>query len=301
MDKLDTIFNSQVAFQKLRNLFVESLSIEDTKEISLLLYGEIADILRCIGWKALRADKTDIIQSNLHVELIDILKYWLVLANMWGLTPDKIVEVFNSKSEVVAQRWMQQLDLNLKDKPIICVDIDGVLCDYLDTWFRFLGANKIAFSDKRIDSLDLSRTLEHPEDYPRLKALFRESGQKRGAVVIYGAAEFLKSLSDKYNIVIVSARPVKQYQRIYSDTIEWLSKNGLKYSALVFEEDKREWVINHADTVAFCVDDDPNQAMKLANVGIKVYLLSTPYNQGIEHPNITRVLQLVNILEKEGL
>lgn len=127
------------------------------------------------------------------------------------------------------------------------------------------------------------------------KGEFRESGIKRDALVINGASQMLQTIAKKYKVILLSSRPYKQYRRIFADTIEWLRKNQLYYDALFFEEDKREWVYSHYDKIAFCIEDDPNQVVKIANSGIKVFMPLYQYNNFIEHPNVIKVESIKDI------
>lgn len=299
-DKLDLIFDDQAAFEHYVKDFKQMFSVADTKELILCMHSELDEVLGELNWKKHRIEDKNIITSNVYEELIDILKYWLVLAQIWGLGPEKIVEEYFRKSLVVRQKWGQEHSPSLSTDKIVCVDIDGVLCNYPATWLRFIKTNfpgKLILEDSsKITSLDLSRTLKNPSEYKNLKNLFRESGVKREAIVNVGAKEFLISLSKKFKIVLVSARPVQIYRRIYADTIEWLRNNELYFDFLVFEEDKRSWALTHKTQIEFCVEDDSEQAIRLATYGLRVYLLDCPYNRDVKDvENLTRIYSLGEI------
>jgi uncharacterized HAD superfamily protein len=240
--------------------------------------------------------------SNVQAELTDLLKYWLVLANVWGMTPEAIVDSFHAKNRVVEQRWAQEMNQQT-GKPIVCIDIDGVLCDYVSTWERFLDGNKILYHRDPLPygSPDIALRLGLDiKRYPELKHRFREEGWKKDADVIDGAQDFLQAISAQYHIVIVSARPALEYQRIYADTIDWFHSNGLKYDSIVFETDKREWVLKNKDRIEWVVEDDPVQASRIAMSGVKVFLLDKEYNEDLEHPNIVRVYHLLDIYKNDA-
>jgi len=38
-----------------------------------------------------------------------------------------------------------------------------------------------------------------------------------------------------YEIIILSARPVKEYPKLWGDTLEWLKKNKIVYDAVFFQ------------------------------------------------------------------
>lgn len=73
----------------------------------------------------------------------------------------------------------------------------------------------------------------------------------------------------------------------------WLNKNKLKFDSVSFcSEDnvKRDKLMGCLkNKVDVMIDDKPDVALFLAQNGIKVILLDTKYNQGLEHENIIRV------------
>jgi uncharacterized HAD superfamily protein/NTP pyrophosphatase (non-canonical NTP hydrolase) len=299
LDKLDEMWAAQDAFQIKRGLFNGDNLISETKEITLALLSEASGILQCIDWKPHRIARGSLPESNIQEEIIDVLKYWLIMARLHGMTPDSILEEFNKKTDVIQHRWDEEFLLDLSDSKCIAVDLDGVLCDYVGTWFKFCDEKGIEYDQNRLNykSLDLAAGLKDPTAYPQWKHLFRNAGWKAKADVMPGAQQFLRHFKERgYKIALVSSRPYRQYRRIFPDTIEWLQKNELPYDALIFEENKREWVQKNAGAVLFMVEDDPDQALKMATFGINVYLMGTAYNKRAKHSKITRIVDLAEVI-----
>tara|TARA_Y100000310_G_scaffold341182_1_gene439515 strand:+ start:7412 stop:8338 length:927 start_codon:yes stop_codon:yes gene_type:complete len=295
----DAIYESQKAFQIRRGLFLGEEPQKETKDLALALHSEVSEILNCITWKAHRAIDGTLSHSNVKEEIIDIFKLWMVLANVWGLDPKELEELFYEKSDVVQQRWEQELVLDLGTDTCFCIDLDGVLCDYVKTWIFFLQNEGVETSYYIDDytSLDFSVYLEDPTQYANLKRKYRETGWKRKAEIDPFAEYFMNKLAATgKKIAIVSARPEKEYRRIFSDTIQWLKKHNLPYDAVIFEHDKRNWVIENAPLVEFAVEDNPSNALSLARYGIKTYLVDKPYNREAEHENIIRVESLHSLV-----
>mgnify|MGYP001572383819 CR=1 FL=1 len=299
MDSFELVFAHQKAYQRYRNRFLGEDKIADSKELALLLHSEITDLLDGLGWKPHHLARDKVLLSNVKEGIVDIFKYLLILSNVWGMNTEDIVQEYFRKSSVVEQRWKQDFELNLKSAKCVCVDIDGVLCDYVATWLRFLQEKNIAIKEHVPNTLDLSATLYYPNQYPSLKNEFRESGQKANAIIVDGAKELLQFFNaQQYTIVLVSARPAHQYQRIYADTIEWLKKNQLFFDALFFEADKRDWVVNNVQNVAFCIEDSPEQVLRLSRLGLFVFVPNREYNKDVSGENIYRVETLYEIIEK---
>lgn len=302
MDKLKEILEYQKAFQLQRGKFSGENKVEETKELVLWTHTELSELLNALQLKAYtKNDDSNINLSNIKDEIIDIFKFNLMMMNVWEMDSDSVIEEFYRKSLVVEQKWEQALDVKLKDNNCVCVDIDGVLCDSIRTWIDFLQSDTFVDVQSIITAnhlfLDFSDYLSKDSRhlYNSLKYNYRESGVKRNAFVMPGAFEFLEKCKQSYQIVIVSARPVQRHRRIYPDTIEWLKQNNLHYDAIFFEDNKRSWVLSNVEKVKFCIEDDPTQALKLANVGIEVFLLNQPYNKEVSHQNIRRVDALKEI------
>lgn len=291
MDKIQELLAHQKAFQTQRKKFDGINQTEDTKEIILWMHTELSELLEALNVKVYSKDIPSPSESNVKDNIIDLFKFNLMLMNEWGMDSDEVVEEFYRKSRVIEQKWTQAQDVVLQDGNCICIDIDGVLCDLISTWKEFLNFQGISPVRENQELLDFSEYLDddHRLKYDLLKSEFRSSGRKRNALVYPTVSDTIKELSKKYQILIVSARPVDKYRRMYADTIEWLEMANIKYDSLIFESKKRDWVLKHQEKIVFCVEDDPNQALSLANVGIQTFLIDREYNMGITHENITRI------------
>lgn len=278
--------------------------VDKTKEYSLMMVDEIMEMLRETNWKTHRKDKVYTIESNIKEELIDTFKYWLSIMVLWGFTPEDFIEEYQRKSSVVEQRYKQEKQLDFKSNKVVGVDIDGVLADYPDCFINYV--NDKVGTDFKVEDLNQYNLYEAITDIPTevmkgLKHDFRKSGELKKVGVLSGAKKFLKTLKDKgYKIVLLSARPYKEYRRIFADTKEWLDKNDLIYDAILWDEDKLNRLIREfgEDNVSFFVEDNLKNANSISK-STKVYLLDKSYNQGKTDKNISRVVNLKEVLEYE--
>lgn len=283
---------------------------ELTKEYCLLINDELMEFLRETNWKVHRKGYGDgrFIVSNMMEEWIDIFKYWLSLGQLWGFTPEDLIQEYYRKSAVVEQRYEQETQLEFEAGKVAGVDIDGVLAQYPEGFLDFvngkLGTN---YTAEGLKEYNLYEAFDIPVPImEQLKDEFRSTGRKRHLPVIPGAKEFLETLRAKgYQIVLLSARPYKQYKRIFADTQEWLKKNQLPYDAILWDENKCVKLLREfgQDTVSFFVEDHLGQANDVARLGCKVYLLEKSYNQGATRGGIIRVRDLehlTEILKMEG-
>lgn len=314
MDKLEEIYEIQYKFTKSffekKGLTLEDvmnnkeLKIKWNKEYILALSKEVYEVLDEIDWKSHTTKITEDVNDNILEECVDVMKYLLGLMQLNGFSIDDIYAKFKDKSKVVEAKFAQEETMNklkASDKQIAFIDIDGVLADWPGGFLKFVG-EKLG---KEFSTITQFKAEVPKKQQYELKSQYRTSGAKAELDVLDGAKQFMKSICDKYSIVLLTARPYKKYFRIYSDTLKWLADNDICYDAIMFDEEKEKYIINNFEPkqVAFCVDDDISNANKLSDNGFKVYLrknlgiysedtLSRKLNSGIEilNGNIVELL-----------
>jgi hypothetical protein len=277
MDRLKEVFKIQKEFT---NKFFEKqglslnevmedkeLKIKWNKEYVLALSKEVYEVLDEIDWKMHTSKNTEDINDNVLEECVDVLKYLFGIIQLNGFGVDDLYEKFIDKSKVVEAKFNQEevMDrIKASDKQIAFIDIDGVLADWPGGFLEWAGYKSLAEFKSQVDK---------KEQY-KIKSEYRTCGIKAKLKVLSGVESFMKKTCEEYNVVLLTARPYKKYFRIYSDTIKWLADNNICYDAIVFDEEKEKYIINNFDTdkVAFCIDDDIQNANKLHDSGFKVFL-----------------------------
>lgn len=277
MDRLKEVFKIQKEFT---NKFFEKqglslnevmkdkeLKIKWNKEYVLALSKEVYEVLDEIDWKMHTSKNTEDINDNVLEECVDVLKYLFGIIQLNGFDVDDLYEKFIDKSKVVEAKFNQEevMDrIKASDKQIAFIDIDGVLADWPGGFLEWAGYKSLAEFKSQVDK---------KEQY-KIKSEYRTCGIKSKLQVLSGVESFMKKTCEEYNVVLLTARPYKKYFRIYSDTIKWLADNNICYDAIVFDEEKEKYIINNFDTdkVAFCIDDDIQNANKLHDSGFKVFL-----------------------------
>ena len=283
MDRLKEVFKIQKDFT---NKFFEKqglslnevmkdkeLKIKWNKEYVLALSKEVYEVLDEIDWKMHTSKDSEDINDNVLEECVDVLKYLFGIIQLNGFDVDDLYEKFIDKSKVVEAKFNQEevmKKIKSSDKKIAFIDIDGVLADWPGGFLKWLGdEHNMQFSSLSKFKLSVDKKQQY-----KLKSEYRTCGIKSRLDVLSGVQTFMKAACEKYNVVLLTARPYKKYFRIYSDTIKWLADNNICYDAIVFDEEKEKYIINNFDTnkVAFCIDDDIQNANKLHDSGFKVYL-----------------------------
>ena len=304
LEELEKIWKDQKEFNKnfidYENM-IEKEKVEQLKEYSLMLIDEVMELVRETNWKAHRKDNSYMINSNVKEELIDIFKYWLSIGLIWDLDVESFIEEYHRKSSVVEQRFKQEKQLNFKSNKIVGVDIDGVLADYPGCFIKYI--NQKVGTNFKVENLTQYNVYEAIKDIPtkimkELKHEFRKSGGLKNVGVFPGAKVFLNTLRNKdYKIVLLSARPYKKYRRIFADTQEWLSENGLVHDAILWDEDKMDRLIREfgEDNVEFFIEDNLENANSISKT-TNVYLINKSYNKGKINENVIRVNSLKEVL-----
>jgi hypothetical protein len=238
---------------------------------------------------------------------------------IWGVTADEFFEAFERKSEVNFNRHLQHQQLSrimslyrrgAGTFKVVALDLDGVLAAYPEHWLDYIAESEgVPFGEFRAEHFSLlSGPTLHALDrarYAKLKHDYRASGEEADVPPLPGAVAFTQRLRELgYHIVIISARPVDRYKRIYSDTIRWLKKHGFAYDAVIWDANKEDRIIRDLPVVAFVLEDDPVNALKLFKAGIRTFLLDRPYNRkggpGFYTDEVPRVEGFEELLEVMG-
>jgi hypothetical protein len=183
-------------------------------------------------------------------------------------------------------------------RPVVAIDIDGTLGDYHGHFVRFaaewLGRSFVAVGAELYDgtarfsewfcasfNVDLAT-------FRSIKLAYRQGGMKRTMPVYPGAANFVNSLSEFAEVWITTTRPHDRYDRVDPDTREWLSRNGVEYDGLLYEDAKMEALASRVDPsrVAFVLDDLPETLESAVRLfpGAGTFLRRSAWNRGVQWP-----------------
>lgn len=111
------------------------------------------------------------------------------------------------------------------------------------------------------------------------------------AVVVDNAQNIIAKLNTKHNLYFVTARN----QKLTDITTKWLHKNGFeKIDVYLLGSDYKIKKAKELECHIF-IEDNPSNAVQLADEGMRVLLIDTNYNKEIDHQNITRVNDWIEI------
>lgn len=192
-------------------------------------------------------------------------------------------------------------------KPVVALDIDGMLGDYHRhfLWFaeQWLGTPMPAPVDIN-PGMRLSTFMGiHHHVYRECKLAYRQGGLKRFMPAYPGASELTKAIqAEGAEVWLCTTRPYLRLDNIDPDTREWLRRNDIRYDAVIFEGvggDKAGETSKYLELtrqvdlyrIVAAADDLPEQVAMAKACGItRVYLRDQPYNR--DYHLGTRVISL---------
>jgi len=175
----------------------------------------------------------------------------------------------------------------MRTKPIVALDIDGTLGDYHGHFLRFAQdwIGKLMPDPEEINpGLRLHKFMGVSiRTYRECKLAYRQGGLKRFMPCYDGAAELTIAIRRAgAEVWICTTRPYLRLDSIDPDTREWLRRNGIKWDAILYGDDKyRELKRQAGPRVAGVLEDLPElwrEAHRLFPHAF-VLLRDQPYNR----------------------
>jgi dimeric dUTPase (all-alpha-NTP-PPase superfamily) len=303
------IWSSQFEFNEEffrdQKLDIHNLSLQDkihwAKEFCFHVNKELADLINCLPhWKMHYkvSEKEDtIVTSNLIEEYIDVLKYFMGLGQLLGISYEDLIKGYNDKTEVVKQKYEQNKKFqSLLHKKVVIFDIDGVINNFPDCFLDWV--NK---KGKRFKSVEQMKELLDLKTYQELKVEYRLSGEKRHQPVNKETLKLLNLLKlQGETIILFTNRPVSKFKVIYTDTLYWLRKNNIPFDAIYWSDfQRKEDIYKLRFKIKYIVEDNLDNAKNFNHEGHLVFLLEKSYNQDGLYANdkLIRIKKPMELLE----
>lgn len=190
---------------------------------------------------------------------------------------------------------------------IIGVDADGVLTDlqkfnyqYGEKYFKKEIVNPKGYSIKEIFGVGGIGELFYGRRYfPKYCKYYppREN-----------SVEILQKLIGEGHIIYeITARKFVTRKSILGNCSRrwfqnWCDENGFKFASIIFCSEKNGCQDKYDACkklgVELMIDDRPEIVKFLAERGISVLMMDAPYNQNVQHKNVTRVYNWLDVYEK---
>lgn len=273
----------------------EDYQDEVVKSRLLEIQGELTELANTFNLSDHRLSRP-YDKDNTMIQIVDVLKYLIGLAQLLGITPDELFEAFKDKTDYLIMKWKSEAIEFKKHTKVIIFDLDGVIADhdkgFLEFAMRKLRIESVALAFKSRSSysyheyLGVSKSVEE-----ELKAEFIQTGGFVLLPIFPHTVEAVRAAKKKARVVFITAREAHKFKRLYSDTTNWMKNYNIEWDALFWGKDKADAIINgvYPAEILCLVEDRDKHALEVAHLGTKTWLLDKPYNQGIEHKNITRI------------
>lgn len=311
--EFETLYKKQKDFQE---MIMSTYKISDKekfiRDLIIHLNVETSEVLNEINWKMHRRELKTINRDKLLHEMVDVIKYALSLPSSYGFSAKEIENVFMEKSIIVEKKFQQEIinkDFSEADK-LIGIDIDGVLADYVETFYKYVKRNlkvKIDYNYNEIKSLDLYKEFAKifnvdEEKIKELKHKYRMSDEKKYMDFFEDSDRFIDALKGMgYRIILLSSRPINDYPNMFYNTIYSLNRNKINFDGIYFSEEKEKEILKRFSNIEFFVEDNYENALKISKLGKKVFLLKRSYNKKNKIPeNIIPVEDYGQIIFKIG-
>jgi len=260
------------------------------KDLTLGLLEEAGELSRAVArFKAHLLKDRPVDKINVCEASVDVLKYLIAIAQLYGVSSEEMFNTFMRKSDVVDDKARcERVELERHTKLIVS-DLDGCIAD-LSSWQDEMDRQRgnAPMNDATLAMLE------------KLKEEFYRCGGFLNLPPIPGAIEATKKIREAgYKLAIITARPDWQYKRVYADTIQWLQKHDIQYDLILFQKDKAEAVVDHifpARPLCF-VEDRSKHAIEVASIGVQVLFLTSGKSELAPHPLIQRVQGWGEIVE----
>jgi len=185
----------------------------------------------------------------------------------------------------------------------IGLDMDEVIVEFVEHMLKFYHLKTGKKIEKnKVTSYDFWEVWGGTrEETLKLIDEFHDSDYFDKIHPVENAVESINRLIDKNEIYVITSRPGHFKEK----TEEWFKKNFKdgRFKVL-FSNDfhkgkgKTKAEICKELGIKLMIEDSLKMSLDCANSGIKVILFDKPWNQGIEHKNITRVHNWIDALKE---
>ncbi len=288
--------------------------VDLTKEFSLHMMTEITELLESCGiWQMHRLRHEEKYNpENVRRQLIDQYKYWVSIVQLWGFTPDELEKTYWRKSAAVRQRYAEEFIHQIKDREIVVLDIDNVLCDYttgfgqwmLDSLYLYIQDDELMGHIFERVKLAMKHRLYMSQEslgipsktWTYIQHEYRVHGQAHSMPMMPGAREFIRKLHAMGLVVIaLTSRPIDEYPNLRDDTVEWFHDNGILIDYIWWGTDKAEKLAKNLPAlpnIRFVIDDDIRYIQQYMRMGVKtIYWYMQGYDTDFD-PKDTAVIPI---------
>lgn len=203
---------------------------------------------------------------------------------------------------------MSDVFRNDAGRPVVGLDIDGMMGDYHGHFLRFAAewlGRAMPHPQEINPGMRLSEFMGISHDqYRVIKLAYRQGGLKRSMPAYDGAREMTQALAlAGCRLWLCTTRPYSKLDNIDADTREWLDRSQIRYHHVLWDDENGEGKYTELvrqvgmNAVVAVADDLVEQLQQARAVGIaKCYLRSQPYNiKGVDSAGLIPVKGMADL------
>lgn len=276
--------------------------IESLKTLSLALHSEISELCNAVNYKEHRREARETDLQKILYKSTDAYRYILAIANLWGITADRLTSALEQKDHYLHYRHRLK-EKKWNGEPIVLFDIDDVLAEFRYEFCKFVTAQTGIFIDS--NCAEYYNTVKFKEHGLNSEYFFKQFIDDHGILRLdlnkryYDLLISLKSRG--YWIQMITARDANNLTCFY-DTYAWLHLNNIPADDVVFTPEKFAWVAGqdfYKTARLFAVDDSAKHASEYAKHGVTCVVPKKSYNAEVKDvKGIIYVDDNDNVLDK---
>jgi hypothetical protein len=231
-------------------------------------------------------------KHDVGLELADALKYIICLAQDQGFEPETLLSLAYQKGLLLEKRFAQEW-WPPGGRNVLVTDLDGTGADFQRGFGAWLALQGYVSPGWNSLNMDLDASIPYGE-YERLKTQFESEGGYDALPVYQDWVELVVWEQRRGTFVMVAtARPAEQIQRVGLDTMKWLERMGVQPDSILFGRDERILELlrlQQQNNRVVLLEDELLLARRAARNGIPVIVRAQKYNAELEqHRSVSRV------------
>lgn len=295
LDRLGTLLDAVWWQQEEYNSRVKLVrpGVDWSETYILGMVGELDEVLKALQWKRHRLYTHPVRKTDVGIELVDVLKYLISLAQEQGFGPEDLLTLALQKGELLEKKFAQEW-LPPEGRNVLVTDLDGTGADFQQGFGEWLAGKGYKERAWKSLQMDLDGGIPFGE-YNRLKTQFEAEGGYRRLPIYLDWQRLIQSEKRAGTFILVAtARPVEQIHQVGLDTMAWLEKWDIATDAILFGRDERILELirlqqTGGNKVAL-LEDEPVLAERAARNGVSVLIRAQNYNASLgQYANVRRV------------
>lgn len=283
---------TQQAEYNLKVLGKQNRTSAQWMEVYILgVISELGELLQEMNWKKHRLKYAEEFGPNVLEELTDLTKFTICMWQIMGVPPEEMLQRCWEKGVLLEQKFSQEHRPEVLNSDVMVLDLDGVIADFragFESWIlqhpTYSGLLPVG-EGEGLNTLhmDINKGWAF-DNYSRAKLEFEVAGGYGQLPSIPNVLEAIKQVRDQFYLVVWTARPGNELERVWRDTWYWMKDHGLEPDEFHFGGEERvkdaiEFMRKGNRVIA--LEDNPTLIGRYRSAGVPLAVVVQPYN-GVE-------------------